>query len=307
MNAKNRIVWVVVVLVVILVCVLVVAAGLLVTNLRTTQSLPATIDVALSLAQTFEAVTLTAEAAPKTSTPAATRTPAPSSTPRPTKTATATVTPFPTLPTHTATLPGLPPAPDNNPRSLFSDPPTWRDSFENDNAWTLFDDNCFKTEVRDDKYIQIAKRASGSTCWEVTWPRIQNFYLETSSHIPGSCSGKDRFGILFRAPTSAGGYLFGLTCDEEYWLARWDSETNQGEFLIDYTEHDAIVIAPGADNVLGVYAANNMISLYINNRLVDKISDSTFTGAGLIGYFIGATETEGFTVEYNDLQYWSLP
>jgi hypothetical protein len=37
------------------------------------------------------------------------------------------------------------------------------------------------------------------------------------------------------------------------------------------------------------------------------VYDSTYTQPGLIGFFIGATDTLGFTVEYDYWAYWENP
>jgi hypothetical protein len=94
--------------------------------------------------------------------------------------------------------------------------PSGLDTFDNPNTWTLFDAQCFKTEIKDGKYVMTAKGVKEFSCWKVTWPHIQKFCLETMVETPATCDANDRFGMLFRAPDNNRGYLFGLTCDGRY-------------------------------------------------------------------------------------------
>ena len=185
--------------------------------------------------------------------------------------------------------------------------PTWIDEFESDDYWTLFDDECFKTDIRDGKYIQTMKRAPAGACWEVTWPRIQDFYLEAVARVPGDCAERDRYGFYFRGVDTKRGYLFGVTCKQEYWLSFWNSNTSRRETLIDYTVNDKIKVGPGEVNKLAVQTTGDRIVLYINDIFLAEVYDSTYTQAGLIGIFIGSEITPDFTVQYDYLAYWSNP
>ena len=53
--------------------------------------------------------------------------------------------------------------------------PTWLDEFETRTHWGTFENDCFKSEITDGRYIMNGKLAM--TCWELTWPEIFNLML----------------------------------------------------------------------------------------------------------------------------------
>jgi hypothetical protein len=216
-------------------------------------------------------------------------------------------------PTSTEIIPSITPRPSvtptlspEDPRNVLGDP-TWRDSFDSSTNWSLFDTECFTSDIYDSKYWMNSNVAPSATCWEVTWPKIQNFYLETISNTVGECAGTDRYGLFFRGPDSSQGYLFGLTCDGQYGMARWDPEEEQWVWFAEFTESEYINEGPAQTNRFGVWATGSQFGLYINGNLVKTVEDETFLEPGLIGYFIGATETEGFQVSYDEIVYWNEP
>lgn len=303
MNDNNRILWIVLaVLGVFVICLVIAVVAAFLYFIPS--STVTTTNVETVVAQTLSAI---ATENPPTESP-----PTDSSEP----TSTVTMIPLPSTavptispsPTSTNTLiPSLTPTfIEEDPRASLG-PPTWQDKFDDDRNWTLFDDVCFKSEIGGGKYIMTSKDAPSATCWEVTWPRIQNFYLETTSITTDDCEGTDRFGMIFRAPDPSQGYLFGLTCDGSYGMARWDPEANQWDYFVDFTPSEHINAGPNQTNRLGVKADNDRFGLYINGKLVTEVNDDTFPDEGLIGYFIGATETEGFQVTYDELVYWDRP
>ena len=141
----------------------------------------------------------------------------------------------------------------------------------------------------------------------MTWPRIQDYYLETVARVPASCDERDRYGVYFRGIDTQRGYLFGITCKGEFWLSFWNSKTSQRETLIDYTESDRINTGGGQVNKLAIQTTGDRITLYVNDALVGEVFDSTYTLKGLIGLFIGSEVTEDFTVNYDYLAYWTNP
>ncbi|MCK4727058.1 MAG: hypothetical protein KAT29_14700, partial [Anaerolineales bacterium] len=116
-----------------------------------------------------------------------------------------------TAPTEVEPTPTLAPIP-GDPAELLGEP-TGVDTFDSAANWTLFDNQCFKSEITDGKYVMTAKGLEGIVCWEVSWPQIKDFYNEITIDMPEQCQPDDRFGLLFRAPDNNRGYLYGLTCD----------------------------------------------------------------------------------------------
>jgi hypothetical protein len=281
--------------------VVIVLVGCIVVYLMLQQQMTAepTLDVDAIVEQTMSAI--------ETLTPA-TDTPPPPPEPSATLTLRPTLTPT-TIPSPTQTRTPFPTAsPTLNPEdpTLILGPPTWQDEFKSDTNWTLFDDACFKSEIEDEKFIMTAQTVPSATCWEVTWPRIADFYLETTAISTDACSGTDRFGLIFRAPDPSQGYLFGLTCDGRYTMARWDPEDSEWDSLIEFTESDRINAGPNQTNRIGVMAQDDLYGLYINGYLVDEMVDDFFTESGLFGFVIGASETQGFQIQYDEIGYWDV-
>ncbi len=303
MDSNNRLLWIVLGLMALIVICLVIAVVAIFWVYKPSASVP-TPNIETIVAQTLSAIstdlpatesspigslelTSTVTMIPLTTTALPTKSPAP----------TFTNTPIPSL---------TPTFIQEDPRTSLG-PPTWQDKFDDARNWTLFDDVCFKSEIEGGKYIMTSKNAPSATCWEVTWPRINNFYLETTSITTEVCEGTDRFGMIFRAPDPSQGYLFGLTCDGNYGMARWDPEGEQWDYFVEFTPSEHINAGANQTNRLGVKADNDRFGLYINGKLVAEVEDNTYSEEGLIGYFIGATETENFQVEYDEMAYWDLP
>lgn len=302
MNNKNLLIGIVGLLVIAFLCVIGVIALLLFNDFSPTV-MPPTLDINTAIAEAANSFTITPTQ--PTNTPTITLTPTPPRTRTPLPTWTVSVTPQP-FPTRTPIPSITPTRATEKPGEGLGDP-TWIDEFESDDYWTLFDDECFKTDISGGKYIQTTKRVPAGACWEVTWPRIQDFYLETVARVPGDCAERDRYGFYFRGLDTKRGYLFGVTCKQEYWLSFWNSNTQSRETLIDYTVNDKIKIGAGEVNKLAVQTTGDRIVLYINDAFIAEVYDSTFTQRGLIGLFIGAEITPDFTVEYDYLAYWSNP
>jgi hypothetical protein len=302
MKHKNLLLGIIIVLGIVLVCGLAMVAMALLTKQSTPSTLPPTLDINTALAEAADAFTATSLFSGNTAMPTATHTPRPTRTPLPTWTVTNTPRPFPTrtpIPSVTPTFSSAHPA-----NGLGE--PTWLDEFDTDIYWTFFDDACFKTQILNEKYVQTTKRVPAGVCWEITWSEIQDFYLETVATVVSGCAERDRYGIYFRGNDAhQSGYLFGITCKQEFWLSYWDGNTYQRDAIIDYTVSDKIKM--GEPNKLAVSAIGDRIVLYINDAMVAEAHDSTFTGRGPFGFFIGAEITPAFTVEYDYLAYWENP
>jgi hypothetical protein len=149
-----------------------------------------------------------------------------------------------------------------------------------------------------------AKGLAQVSCWEVSWPVIQDYYAETLVQMPAACQAEDRFGLFFRSPDDLSGYLFGLACDGRYTMTAWDGQTTT--VLVEPTTSASILTGPGQSNRLGVVASGGTYALYANGALLQVLQDYTFAGAGRLGYFVRAATEAGFTVQYDNLGVWLL-
>lgn len=196
-----------------------------------------------------------------------------------------------------------PPPPSGDPAAILGDP-NGIDKFENENNWTLFDSQCFKSEIKSGKYVMTAKGLQGMACWEVSWPMLENFYLESEVNMPSNCDPQDYFGMLFRAPDNNRGYLYGLNCSGQYAMAVWDGQAMT--LLAGPTNDEVINSEPNQTNRIGVVASGSNYYLYANGEFIHQLEDTTFLNSGKIGYFIRAATNNSFNVEFDNLKVWVL-
>jgi uncharacterized protein YraI len=149
-----------------------------------------------------------------------------------------------------------------------------------------------------------AKGVPQTVCWEVSWPQLDNFYLETTQQMPETCDPQDRYGLLFRAPDNNRGYLYGFDCAGNYNLSIWDGQTTT--ILVPPVQSEAILTEPGQINRMGLMAFGENISLYANGMYLETVTDYTFLEQGKIGFFVRASTEQPFTVRYDQLRLWAL-
>ena len=137
----------------------------------------------------------------------------------------------------------------------------------------------------------------------MSWREAENFYLESTAAF-GTCSGRDAFGLMFRAPASNKGYLFGVSCSGEYVLRVWDGAhmTN----LTTWTAHPSIPVGPDSLRRIGVWASGDQISLYAEGTFLRQITDATYS-EGLFGLFVSSGSTPNFTARVREMAFWNLP
>ncbi len=183
-------------------------------------------------------------------------------------------------------------------------PPDGVENFDNANNWTTFSNACFTTDITGGQLVMTANGQPQAACWEFSWPRLGNFYVETTLQMPQSCNPQDRFGFIFRAPDNDRGYLYGINCAGEYTLTIWDGEATT--VLVAPTASAAILNTPGAVNRLGLMAFDENLSLYMNGVFLETVTDYTYLDDGRFGYFVRAATESPFTVSYDQLRVWVL-
>ncbi len=209
------------------------------------------------------------------------------------------------MPTATFTLaPTLAPTrPPEDPRWKFGDP-DWTDPFENASHWTPYESERAKAEVRDGKFFYTMHVNDSLADWTVSGLSISSFYLEINAYTPSECSGKDRYGVIFRAPYPGEGYLLNLSCDGQFRLVTISSSGVGG--LVPWTSHSAILAGPNQVNRIGIWADRKTIAIYINGIAVAGLQDDTYTQAGKFGLSIASENTPNFTVAFDDLAFWTI-
>jgi hypothetical protein len=180
--------------------------------------------------------------------------------------------------------------------------PTWNDTFKNSTNWYLIDTGNTQFSINNGRLVMEALSPGKAEEWGLaTVSDIKNFYLEATFKTGDACSGKDRYGVLVRAPDPNSGYVFGFSCDGRYRLYKWDGTNYQG--IQEWKAAGEILSGPNQTNKLGIKAVNDNIKLYANGKLLGEYTDATYA-KGRFGLFIGSGETDDLTVYVEDIAYW---
>ena len=210
--------------------------------------------------------------------------------------ATATFTPNPTYAT-------------GDPRSTLGNP-TWTDTMDNSNNWFSGTDSFTSLSFSNGEMVLSALSNVSGWRLALNTPTLSSAYIEMTGKLV-TCTANDSYGIIFRIPSLAAdqGYLFGITCDGQYYLKSFDGKTGvNGTTVViaDYTSNAAIVAGSGKSNRIGVWVKGTTIRLYANGILLKEVTDNTFA-SGYIGVFIRKGLTEGLIARVTEMDYWVLP
>lgn len=180
--------------------------------------------------------------------------------------------------------------------------PTWKDSFDSSANWYMMRTQNTSFDIANGSLTITVLHPNTTEEWGVANVQaIKDFYLEASFRTDQTCAGKDRYGLLFRAPDPARGYVTDFSCDGSYRIYLWDGKNFVS--LQNWTFSGAIESGPGRKNIMGILAQGESIHLYANGSPLMTVKDATF-GAGIIGLVAGAETTENFKVFVEDVAYW---
>ena len=218
---------------------------------------------------------------------------------------TETIEPSPTpAATSTQTPTASPTLGTSDPRASLGDP-TWRDDFADASDWALYEDDHVRLEIAENMLTMTAFNADYYNGWLLSWRKDVNFYIEATGTVE-TCSGRDSYGLMFRAPASDKGYigyLFGISCDGRYSLRSWDGEVMSK--ILDWTLSAQLATGSGQTHRIGVWAQGNELKLYAQGELLKTLTDTTYS-EGLFGVFISAAQTPNFTCNVEEFLYWDL-
>ncbi|MGD2253354.1 MAG: NBR1-Ig-like domain-containing protein [Anaerolineales bacterium] len=183
--------------------------------------------------------------------------------------------------------------------------PTWRDPFNNAANWFLVDTAETRFQVQGGNMVMTSFNPGTLEEWGLSnRPALTDFYLEMTATTGAQCSGRDRYGFIFRATDPNHGYVFSFACNGTYRLYNWDDGTFNS--LKAWTSSSLIISGPNQTNRLGVHADGNQIKLYANRKVLAVITDSSYAN-GRFGLVIGSSETNNFQVFLDEVSYWLNP
>jgi len=221
-------------------------------------------------------------------------------------------------------IPPLPtgPTPNVTPVTGTFDPvatygnPTFDDSMNGDNIndWVnpstglLPDTNFIKIVETNSKFYFTGKQAGFST-WYFTWHELSDFYLQSTFNT-GTCSGKDAYGLIVRGPQHLAGVSFGyvvaFSCDGSVWVYRLDrASPYTATDLVSWTPSQYILVGTNKENVMGIKAIGNTLTIYANGHQIAQVTDSKYK-TGRYGLFVSPELTANYTYQVVHMSYWDL-
>lgn len=228
---------------------------------------------------------------------AATQTPLPSLTPIPVLAPSDTPVPSPTVPAPTPTK-------DKNDIRVSLGDPDFSDHFEADrvgNNWSLFTNKNVAFELLNQQVKMTAFNATGFYGFTVSWPEVYNGYIEMQATTGPECSGRDRYGLIFRTDDATTGYFVGFSCEGSYSIWIWDGATT--DRILNWTQDSHILAGPNKTNRLGIKMQNEELTVYANGIKLKSVSSTIFTG-GRYGMMIGSQNTPNFSVVVDWIEFW---
>jgi hypothetical protein len=190
-------------------------------------------------------------------------------------------------------------------------PPTWKDSFETSTSFfqkgiNSYEDDHTRIGIANGVMTLSSFTSKNWLGWRLTYPLIKNFYLEAEFR-PKTCSGKDQYGLVYRAPDYESGFGFYLafSCDGQYNLTRLDDGGTVT--VINWTSSADILSGSDQTNRMGILAAGSDFSFYANGKKIKEVTDSHLESAGHFGPFISYSDTPNFTYDMDNITYWIMP
>jgi len=222
---------------------------------------------------------------------------------QPAATAAPTVAPTATLPAVIAT-----PAPTlaaGDPRATLGQP-TWQDKMDTSDNWPTGPDPAGFSDIDFKNGALLLTALKPSDGWRMgVSDSLTNFYLEETVNT-ASCSGKDRYGMIFRVPVVSNpdkGYLAAFTCDGQYSFRKWVGPDKSMLALTIWKTNSAIKTGPNQVNRLGVLVQGSKMTLYANGIELTSVSDPSYTD-GFFGLFAGSITSSTYTVSVDEVDYW---
>jgi hypothetical protein len=227
----------------------------------------------------------------------------------PTETATpfSTETPTPTIiwfpPTNTPTIfPTQPATPTQEYHPgvgslIFSDP------FDQPELWnTANTESASAAVTRNQLVLSISGLGPLSIASLRSQPETGDFYAEAMVDI-SLCSGKDQYGMLFRASGSADYYRFAINCSGGLRLER----LRAGETypLNDWLASGDAPFGAPAQVKIGVWAVGREMRVFLNDHYQVSVLDPVFS-SGTIGFFIFASGQNPVTISFSNLSVYSV-
>jgi hypothetical protein len=173
---------------------------------------------------------------------------------------------------------------------------------------SLPDTKYIKIFQKDNKFY-VMDKIEGFTTWYFTWHELDDFYIQ-SAFTSSNCTGKDAYGLIVRGPAHLAGvsygYVVAFSCDGSLWVYRLDSSSPYTAIdLISWTPSQYILAGENKENVMGIKAVGDTITIFANGHQIGQVTDETYT-SGRYGLFISPEQTKNYTYQVVHMLYWDL-
>ncbi len=183
--------------------------------------------------------------------------------------------------------------------------PTVSDPMNNDTYWYLLNEPDVRFEMQAGALVMHGLTPGMIDWWGLSsYPVPDNVFIEATFITGPNCSGKDRYGLIVRAPDTQQGIILEFACNGRYRIYRWDG--SHFTSLKPWTQGNAILSGPNQTNRMGVWLEGSTIKLYANRILLSEVTDSTYP-SGSFGLVVASENTPDFTVSVDQVEYWTLP
>ncbi len=116
----------------------------------------------------------------------------------------------------------------------------------------------------------------------------------------------DTYGLIMRADSKGQKlYLFGITTTGMYTLAVTDGQNGTLQHVLAAGTSAAIKQGLNQSNQLTIIARDNTLYLYINQKFITKVDDTT-AASGSIGVFDGNSLVDVSEARFTDVKVWSV-
>ena len=177
------------------------------------------------------------------------------------------------------------------------------DSFDQPEVWnTASSEQASAMLSRNQLVLSISAPGPLSVISLRRQPTMGDFYAEAMVDI-SLCSGKDQYGMLFRAAPGGNYYRFAVNCSGQVRLER----VRGGETypLADWLSSGDVPIGAPAQVKIGVWVVGREMRVFLNDHYQFSQSDPVFTN-GTIGFFAFASGQTPVTVSFSELSVYSV-
>ena len=183
--------------------------------------------------------------------------------------------------------------------------PMISDPMDSAARWYLLDEPDVRFEMSGGYLVMHGLTPGMIDWWDMSsYPALDDGFIEATFVVGPACQGRDRYGLIVRAPDTSQGVILEFACNGDYRIYIWDGSHYTA--LKPWTHGTAILSGPNQTNRMGVWMEGNTIKLYANRILLAEVSEGAYT-SGTFGLVIASAKTPDFTVSVDKVEVWSLP